>query len=809
MVDIQVGGNVEGNIVVGDNNFVVNNNHGTIVRQEALSTQRRSLTPKPPAEPEGFVGRKRELKQVDDWIAESKSVVIYGVDGIGKTSLIKQAANSEFGKSQPDGVVFEDALDEEGNLLEFGDLIQRIFDALFESQPHQKVDLSSARTYLSNTHPLILLNSITLTPQNLKQLQDLFSKVPILIATENAALTRGRPSSLSLGPLDREDSLTLLTSLTSVDDQETLAQIATLLENVPAALSMVADSMRVDGLSAADVLKRLQSYTPKEQNKPKAALERAFYLLSSSLTEDERDMLDQVAAAFGVSVDRKWLESVYGGSVVSEKLEDRGLLHANSPRLRLMPGLKPILLQERDVSKERERLLSHLLTELKTRWNDFEFIRDEFGNLLGLLLWSAAQGQWANVAALGRAMDPYLTLSGHWDAWHKTLKEIQNAAQALQDLALQGWVLHQLGTYEIGMGNVAAAHKLLEQAVSIRKQLGDQTGVAFSQHNLQVIAPAAVPTNPFKSLLPWSLAGLAIVALAAFLIFNNSQKNQPQPTVAPIVAPSEVKVTTLPSATQTATSTLTQTPSSSPTATITFTPSLTDTPTASPTFVTLVSKVVVNHDGTACRYGPGDPYLNKGTARNSGNLVDVLGRIDTANGTWVKITTSPPYFDASDPCWLNAKYLDISETQLMSVQPIDPANPKMYKLPIDHISNHRYLQDPVVTDVVRAGDMVTVKWEFFDVGKGEFESETSPRYLIEAWVCRAGEIVFWPSGWGPYGPEVIDGAIVFANIPDEPVCTEPSHARLYLAWKHGYVGPVEITPWPQNETVLPPSTPTP
>src|SRR6185369_6797961 len=152
--------------------------------------------------------------------------IIQGVDGIGKTSLIKEAANSESARSQPDGVIFVDALDEEGNALEFGDLVQRIFDALFESQPHQKVDLASARTYLSNTQPLVLLNSIALTPKNLDQLQGLFSKASILITTENAALTRGRKYSISLGPMDREDSLALLASLTSVDDQETLAQLA-------------------------------------------------------------------------------------------------------------------------------------------------------------------------------------------------------------------------------------------------------------------------------------------------------------------------------------------------------------------------------------------------------------------------------------------------------------------------------------------------------------------------------------------------------------------------------------------------------
>ena len=197
---VVVNGNVAGSIVTGDNNFVVNTNNGTIIRQESLSTQKRSLSPKPPHELEGFVGRKRELKQVEDWIAESKAIVICGMDGIGKTSLLKQAANSASAKSQPDGVVFVDALDEEGNLLEFDDLIQRIFDALFESQPHQKVDLTSARTYLSNTQPLVLLNAITLTPKNLDQLQNLFSKASILITTENSLLTEVANIASRLGP---------------------------------------------------------------------------------------------------------------------------------------------------------------------------------------------------------------------------------------------------------------------------------------------------------------------------------------------------------------------------------------------------------------------------------------------------------------------------------------------------------------------------------------------------------------------------------------------------------------------------------
>ena len=813
MVDIQVAGDVEGSIVVGDNNFVVNHNHGTIVRQEALSVRRRSLSPQPPAEPEGFVGRKREQKQVEDWISQNKVVVVQGADGIGKTSLIKEVANSQAAKAQPDGVVFVDALDEEGKLLEFGDLIQRLFEALFESKPPEKVDLSSARTYLSNTHPLVLLNSIALTPQNLSQLQNLFAQVPILITTESSLLMRGRPSSLALGPLDREDSLALLTSLTNVEDQEALGQIAALLDNVPAALGIVADTLRTNILSVEEARQRLQSYQPKATDKVKAGLERAFDLLSSTFTEDERGMLDQVVAAFGVSVDRTWLEKEYGGPAVSEKLESLGLLHANSPRLRLMPGLKAILLEGRDYTKQRQHLLEHLLEELKTRWNDFEFIKDELGNLLGLLGWAVATGQWANVAALGRAIDPYLTLSGHWDGWNKTLKQVQSAAHQLNNPALQGWALHQLGTYEFGMGNLSAAQKLLEQAVKTRVQAGDQIGAAYSKHNLQVIAPFAPTVSRAPrptSLLPWALGGLAVLVIAAFLIFGSRSRNVAAPaTIIPTLAASNIPVPALASNTQPATSTLTDTPSPSATITATFTPSPTETATLTPTYATLRT-LTINHYPTACHYGPGDVYLDAaGIAFKVGDQMDVFGRAEVnGNSTWLLIDFSPPENPLEfGHCWINSKYLDITPEQVVSVKPIDLTNPKEYKLPIAYDSVTT-LENPHVGPVIRNGDVVTVSWEYFDVGAGQYPNhdENFPRYLIEAWLCQGGKIVFSPSGWGPYGPDVTDGVLVSAQLHDEPGCTEPSHARLYLAWAHGYAGPSEIRPWPQNALV--PATPT-
>jgi hypothetical protein len=435
---------------------------------------------------------------------------------------------------------------------------------------------------------------------------------------------------------------------------------------------------------------------------------------------------------------------------------------------------------------------------------------------MGLLAWAAANGQWANVAALGRAIDPYLTLRGMWNSWRNTLGQVQQAAEAMKDLALQGWVLHQLGTYEFGMGNLSAAQGYLQQAISIRKQIGDQTGLSYSQQNLNVIngmVPAVKPTSQssFGSLRKWVTGGLmalAAAAVLAFLAYGAAQNNSPVPTAEPTVTAGEIKVVVPPPATETTIATATQTASPSPTATATLTPAPTETPTATvPAYATLVG-IVVN-DSAACFYGPGTMYLSKGTGRMAGNTVDLLGRIETDKGIWVNNQFSLPRTDESDPCWMNAKYLDITPEQLMSVPPVDPNDPEQYNLPGDRISRGRTLEDPVVTSVTDTGSAVNINWEYFEVGPGEYPNhlESFYRYLIEAWVCRDGEIVFTPSGWGPYPPEVTDGMTVSAQIKDEPGCTEPSHARLYLAWAHGYVGPTEIKPWRQIGAA--PSTPTP
>jgi len=97
-----------------------------------------------------------------------------------------------------------------------------------------------------------------------------------------------------------------------------------------------------------------------------------------------------------------------------------------------------------------------------------------------------------------------------------------------------------------------------------------------------------------------------------------------------------------------------------------------------------------------------------------------------------------------------------------------------------------YYGPPTGVKATRDGNEVTVFWYGIKLKAGD-DSEQFP-YLVEAWVCQNGQIIFTPVG--SYATAV--------KITDEPGCAEPSHGRLYGVEKHGYTKWVEI-PWPQHK----------
>lgn len=176
-VNIQIGGNVDGNIVVGENNLVVNNNHGTIVyRQAASQVRARGFVPQPPRTPRGFLNRAAELQKLDMWISANELILIHAPDGMGKSSLLRQVAAGDAGHARADGVILLEGVSVNDEVLGPNDVIQSLFDALFESDLPLKVDATTTRTYLSNMRPLLLFDEVPLSPA----LQNTLPPVPTL-----------------------------------------------------------------------------------------------------------------------------------------------------------------------------------------------------------------------------------------------------------------------------------------------------------------------------------------------------------------------------------------------------------------------------------------------------------------------------------------------------------------------------------------------------------------------------------------------------------------------------------------------------
>jgi len=234
----------------------------------------------------------------------------------------------------------------------------------------------------------------------------------------------------------------------------------------------------------------------------------------------------------------------------------------------------------------------------------------------------------------------------------------------------------------------------------------------------------------------------------------------PQPPVEKVLTKHETTAP-LPSVTARPPSTAISTQTHTPSPTTTQTPTMSHTNTPLPTYVVLRGEVL---ERSNCRYGPGAPYLYKYGLVPGSNL-DIIGRNDL--GTWVLVQA----IGGDNPCWVKASLMEL-QGQVMNLEPTYlplPASP--------------YYRPPYGVQAERQGDQVIVKWIWVSLRAGD-ETAESP-YLIEAWLCQAGQLIFTPIG--PLGPEV--------TMTDERSCSERSHGRIALVEKHGYSQWTEI-PWP-------------
>ena len=200
----------------------------------------------------------------------------------------------------------------------------------------------------------------------------------------------------------------------------------------------------------------------------------------------------------------------------------------------------------------------------------------------------------------------------------------------------------------------------------------------------------------------------------------------------------------------------------------TFTPPANSTTSDSPGALSEPLEVtILKHSD--CMYGPGSVYLYKYSVFTD-NPMEAIGR--NWNGSWIYIQSIAGW----NPCWIQADFVKRSSGNVNEL-PIASS-----KLPY---SNQYNSPD---ASAHRDGNEVTISWKADWMSLDDYRG-----YLIEAWLCQAGEQVFDPIGYVP--PLASNVGSLSIIVLDEPGCNLPSSARIYSAQKQGYsVG--SYVPWP-------------
>src|SRR5690606_6201309 len=147
-----------------------------------------------------------------------------------------------------------------------------------------------------------------------------------------------------------------------------------------------------------------------------------------------------------------------------------------------------------DLSGWEDALIGHFSNWLQTAPQDM-LVDQVASTLFHLIQRAGEKKQWKHVVTIGRRLEQLYALKKKWDGWLKILNLLRMAASALKDKLLEGWVTHQLGSRVMGLGLKSEAHELLNQALKIRKAIGDKSGIQATQHNLNMLMSVPVPNQ--------------------------------------------------------------------------------------------------------------------------------------------------------------------------------------------------------------------------------------------------------------------------------------------------------------------------
>ena len=592
VVQANISGGVSGQVAVGNYILQIGSVHGGVVNIN-LPEQKPRLKARPvpvyilPRRFAGLLDRADEVGAASTALPASRPVEFHAPGGTGKTSLLRVLARHPLTSAFPDGVIYLPARGQAP-----ADLLQSIFDSLFEYDAPYKPSEGEIRYALQNKRALILLDDVELGREEVEALFDAAPESTFLLASPERKLW-GEGLSLALPGLPMQEARRFLERELgrelSEEERASVEDLYQALGGHPLALMQAAALVREHGVS----LQRLAALRHEEEPEKKVA-GYAFGLLS----QPERMAVAAIAALDGAPLSGRHLPALTGISDTKPlltSLQKRGLVQEGESGFTLTKNFSGIVLGAWELGSWREALRDYFRSWAVHQLEDPRGILDDVDGILRLVESAGSAGDWQGVLNLVKAVEGALALSRQWGAWEQALQSGLQAAEALGDLKAKAWAMHQLGTRLLSLDEKQAARQLLVRALRLREMLGDRAGAAVTRHNLSLLLGPpggdggetpkgpAQPATPLHSLSIGVFSALLMTGAIMAVVWFALQFPWLQPPAVPPPEQPPVLATQLPTEASPILPITGGEPHLSPTASETATATLTDIATPTPT----------------------------------------------------------------------------------------------------------------------------------------------------------------------------------------------------------------------------------
>jgi hypothetical protein len=601
-----------------------------------------------------MLGREREVADAFATIRAGRSAGFYAACGYGKTTLLENVAATASERGLAPRSIYVRA-----DRDRVADLLQHLVAKLYVSDQPVKLTPQECAGLLGQVSAVVAVDDLRASPDQVGYLLDVLSGCSLVIGSAQPVLGR-RGSSHNLGGLPEETALALvggdLGRPLTAEELAAARRLVAAVEGQPLHLRQCAALAR-EGRHSFRSLARHAAHDPE-------VLDR---LSINALAQYERRALAVLALAAGTLLPVTVIEAVGQVAYMGEWLESlhrRGLIEQRDDRFGLpvckAENYRQMLFNDLHLAASARELSSWLTAADPTAAESQSAA--EAG--LAIMEFASERGDWTTVVRLARTAERVLFLAGRWEAWHHTLSQGFEGAKASADRAAEAFFSHQQGTLAFCQDQLDDAHRLLQHALSLREQIGDDVAADVTRHNLRLLEPPGLPRPPRPhvprraQVLVGSVLTTLVLAAGTVAIAGAMRGGRPgggQPTGPP--STSAVHATSSSSSSsQSSNSSSGQSSNSS-----SGQPSNSSSGQPSNSSATLIPQAIVFTSSPPSAEVVGDTYAVTASGGGSGN--PVILSIDSSSGSACSISGSTVTFNAAGSCVIDANQAGNSKYQ--------------------------------------------------------------------------------------------------------------------------------------------------